>query len=104
MPEKECPTSDSKEWDALPESERKRCRDVNLPKYIMFNSFNMIIVAIIGGFVFALALMISDALKAQLPNVSLYWFALLLFGIVLIFAFIQYYVDKRKNYYLSRTD
>ncbi len=99
----ECPPFDTDAWKTLADLEKERCKKIRLPvntsKFLVFNSLNMVVIAVIGGFVFALALIIIDALQAQLPNVSLYWFALILFGIVIIFTVIQYYTEKQKNFY-----
>lgn len=101
--ESDCPKFDSDEWKELNASRKEVCKKErlvgNTTKFLTFNSLNMVIIAVIGGFALALALMIIEPIQAQFTGYEIYWFALGLFGIIIIFAFIQYKIEKQKNYY-----
>lgn len=98
-----CPKFESKDWNDLPNKRKEECRKSklisNTSRYFVFNTFNMIIIAVIGGFVFALALMIITYIQTTYIYFPVYLLALIIFGIIILFALAQFFVERRKDYY-----
>ena len=98
-----CPKFESEKWNKLKQKEKEECRKSrltsNTSKYFVFNTFNMIIIAVIGGFVFALALMIITDIQTTYIYFPVYLLALIIFGIIILFALAQFFTEKRKDYY-----
>lgn len=104
----ECPKFMTKEWNELSDQKKKECKEKNKPanttSFLIYNTLSMVIVPIVGGLSFALAILIIEPLQAYFTGLSIYWFVLIIFGIIMIITIMQFFIEKKKTYYKNQIE